>query len=65
MQTISAISASIASRIESAAKGGGTYTALAVAPVAAMASWTVLKFGRPICVVPPLPGVTPPTTAVW
>src|SRR3546814_5984041 len=34
---------------------------LAVAPVAALASSTVLKLGRPIVVVPPLPGVTPPT----
>src|SRR3546814_19352917 len=47
MHTINSISASIASRIESAANGGGTYMQLAVAPVAALASSTVLKFGRP------------------
>jgi len=40
--TISSISASIASRIESAANGGGTYTTEAVAPVASLASATVL-----------------------
>ena len=42
MHTISGTCASIASRIESAAKGGGTYTTDAVAPVAATASATVL-----------------------
>ena len=34
------------------------------APVAFTASATVLKIGQPSCVVPPLPGVTPPTTVV-
>jgi hypothetical protein len=29
-----------------------------------MASWTLLKIGQPSWTVPPLPGVTPPTTFV-
>jgi hypothetical protein len=33
-------------------------------PVFFTASSTVLKTGQPSCVVPPLPGVTPPTTLV-
>jgi hypothetical protein len=41
MQTISATSASIASRMASAAKAGGTYMTLAVAPVICTASATV------------------------
>ncbi len=36
----------------------------AVAPVRATAWWTVSKTGRSRWVVPPLPGVTPPTMAV-
>src|SRR5258707_14418769 len=36
----------------------------AFAPVAFAASATVLKTGRSRCFVPPLPGVTPPTTLV-
>src|SRR6478735_3289104 len=36
----------------------------ASAPVLATASATVLNTGRPRCSVPPLPGVTPPTTLV-
>ena len=36
----------------------------AVAPVSALASRTVLKLGRPMWVVPPLPGVTPATICV-
>src|SRR4249919_4259806 len=36
----------------------------ASAPVCATASATVLNTGRPRCCVPPLPGVTPPTTLV-
>src|SRR5687767_13183596 len=36
----------------------------ALAPVLATASLTVSKTGKPSCTWPPLPGVTPPTTAV-
>ena len=36
----------------------------ALAPVSAMASATVSNTGRPRWVVPPLPGVTPPTMRV-
>src|SRR5918998_6360994 len=36
----------------------------AFAPASRAASSTVLKTGTPSCVVPPLPGVTPPTTFV-
>src|SRR5215204_5024942 len=36
----------------------------ALAPASRTASATVLKTGMPSCVVPPLPGVTPPTTCV-
>src|SRR5687767_4973984 len=36
----------------------------ASAPVSSTASATVLNTGRPRCCVPPLPGVTPPTTFV-
>ena len=48
----------------SAANGGGTKMTDALAPVFSTASWTVSKIGQPSCVVPPLPGVTPPTTVV-
>ena len=44
--------------------GAGTSTRLAMASVAATASFTVLNTGRPRCAVPPFPGVTPPTTFV-
>jgi hypothetical protein len=64
MQTISGMPASAASIIASAAAGGGTKITVAFAPVLATASLTVLKMGQPSCVVPPLPGVTPPTTFV-
>ena len=64
MATQSSSPASAASMMESAAKGGGTKTMLAVAPVAATASRTELNTGRPRWVVPPLPGVTPPTGVV-
>ncbi len=50
--------------IASAAKGGGTKITEALAPVFSIASWTVSKIGQPSWVVPPLPGVTPPTTVV-
>ena len=37
---------------------------VAFAPVCFTASATVSKIGQPSCVVPPFPGVTPPTTVV-
>lgn len=61
MQTTRPNSASIASQIAAAAKGGGTYIADALALVSALASATVLKTGRPKCSVPAFLGVTPPT----
>src|SRR5271167_4482796 len=64
MHTISAMPASAASMIASAAPGGGTKITVAFAPVLATASLTVLKIGQPSWVVPPLPGVTPPITCV-
>src|SRR5574337_658365 len=64
IQTISSISASAASMIASAAYGGGTKMTDASAPVLSTASCTVLKIGQPSWVVPPLPGVTPPTILV-
>src|SRR5579875_1138898 len=60
MQTASGTSASIASMTAAAACAGGTNMALAVAPVAARASFTVSKTGRPRC-SPVRPGLTPPT----
>ena len=48
----------------SPAPGGGTKITDALAPVFATASCTVSNTGQPSCVVPPLPGVTPPTTVV-
>ena len=48
----------------SAAPGGGTKITVAFAPVFSTASATVLNTGQPSWVVPPLPGVTPPTTVV-
>ncbi len=64
MQTTSGMPASAASITASAAPGGGTNTTDALAPVFSTASATELKIGQPSCVVPPLPGVTPPTTVV-
>ena len=64
MQTMRAIPASSASRMASAANGGGTKIMVALAPVAETESATVLNTGQPSCVEPPLPGVTPPTTLV-
>ena len=64
MQTTNGTSAAVASRIASAANGGGTKIIVTFAPVSRTASSTVLKTGNPSCVVPPLPGVTPPTTLV-
>ena len=64
MATQYRIPASAASMIESAAKGGGTKTIEVVAPVASTAALTVSKTGRLRVSLPPLPGVTPPTTLV-
>ena len=64
MQTARASPASAASMTASAAPGGGTKMTEAFAPVALTASATVSNTGQPSCVVPPLPGVTPPTTLV-
>ena len=64
MQMIRGISASAASRMASAAYGGGTKITDAFAPVDFTASVTVSNTGRSRCSVPPLPGVTPPTTLV-
>src|SRR5580704_13110536 len=64
MQIISGNPASSASRIASAANGGGTKITVAFAPVASTAWATVSNTGQPSWVVPPLPGVTPPTTLV-
>ena len=63
-QTAVLIPASAASMIASAAKGGGTKTRLASAPVASTACRTVLNNGRSRWISPPFPGVTPPTTLV-
>ena len=60
----SAMPASAASRIESAAKRGGTKIIAVLAPVSSTASWTVSKTGTPSTSWPPLPGVTPATTFV-
>ncbi len=64
MQTIVAMPASAASRIESAANGGGTKIIAVFAPDSCTAAWKVLKTGMPSTSCPPLPGVTPLTTFV-
>jgi hypothetical protein len=64
MQTTSGSPASAASMMASAAKAGGTKITDALAPVFRTASNTESNTGHPSCVVPPLPGVTPPTTVV-
>ncbi len=64
MQTTSGMPASAASMMASAANGGGTKITEALAPVSCTACATVSNTGRSRCVVPPLPGVTPPTTLV-
>ena len=64
MATMTAMPASAASMIASAAAGGGTNTRLAFAPVFRTASATVLKRGKPSLTVPPLPGATAPTICV-
>ena len=42
----------------------GTKITVALAPVSRTASWTLLNTGHPSYVVPPFPGVTPPTMVV-
>src|SRR5437773_7779256 len=64
IQMTSGIPAAAASMIASAAAGGGTKMSAQLAPSLATASATVFQTGKPSCVVPPLPGVTPPTTCV-
>src|SRR5882724_4123360 len=64
MQTTSGMPASVASMMASAAAGGGTKMSAQSAPVALTASSTVFQTAKPSWVVPPLPGVTPPTTCV-
>ncbi len=64
MQTTSSIPAAAASRMASAANGGGTKIIVALAPVASRASATESNTGMPSTVSPPLPGVTPATTLV-
>ena len=64
MHTARSRPASAASITASAPPGGGTKITEAFAPVACTASATVSNTGQPSCVVPPLPGVTPPTTLV-
>src|ERR1700744_5674911 len=64
IQIIRGSFASSASRIASAANGGGTKITVALAPVFSTASSTVSNTGQPSCTVPPVPGVTPPTTLV-
>jgi hypothetical protein len=64
MTTLSRRPASAASMTASPQNGAGTKTMLATAPVSITASFTVLKTGRSRCLVPPLPGVIPPTTFV-
>ena len=56
MQTASGSPASAASRMASAAHGGGTKITDAFAPVSRTASATVLNTGQPSCVVPALAG---------
>ncbi len=64
MATMSRMPASTASRMASAAKGGGTKIIVASAPVFSTASATVSNTGTPSIVWPPRPGVTPPTICV-
>ena len=64
MQTTSAMPASAASMMASAANGGGTKITRGVGAGGLHASATVSNTGRSRCFCPPLPGVTPPTTLV-
>ena len=64
MQMTSSMPASAASRIESAAKRGGTKTIAVLAPASSTAACTVSNTGTPSTSWPPLPGVTPATRSV-
>ena len=64
MQTTSGTRAAAASMIASAAAAGGTKISAQSAPASRTASSTVFHTGKPSWTVPPLPGVTPPTTWV-
>ena len=64
MAMMTLMPASAASMIASAAKAGGTKMMDVSAPVCCTASSTELNTGLSKCSVPPLPGVTPPTTWV-
>src|SRR5436309_1060997 len=64
MQMTSGIPAAAASMIASPAASGGTKMSAQFAPSLATASVTVFHTAKPSWVVPPLPGVTPPTIAV-
>jgi len=64
MQMTSGTPAAAASMMASAAAGGGTKIRAQLAPSLATASATVFQTVKPSWVVPPLPGVTPPTTVV-
>ena len=61
MATISGTPASAASMMASPQNGGGTKISEQLAPVFATASATESKTGNSSTVVPPRPGVTPPT----
>ena len=64
MQTTRGTQAAAASMIASAAAAGGTKISAQSAPASRTASSTVFHTGKPSWTVPPLPGVTPPTTWV-
>ena len=64
MQMINSIPESAASKIESLQKGAGTKINAAFGSSALTASATLLNTGLFKWVVPPLPGVTPPTMLV-
>ncbi len=64
MQMTTPIPASAASMTASPAPAGGTKTTLTLAPVFSTASDTLSNRGNPSRVVPPLPGLVPPTMSV-
>jgi len=64
MAMMVAMPASAASRIESQALRAGTKIIAVLAPVSPTAWRKVSNTGIPSTSWPPLPGVTPPTTAV-
>ena len=64
MHTMSLIPELAASKIDCLQNLAGTKIILAVAPVSFTASFTESKTGRPKCICPPFPGVTPPTSFV-